>query len=462
MPGRHRDRHQRQGLDLRDARGDAAQRRLSRRPLHVAAPAALQRARAHRRRRDATTPRCVAAFDAVEDARPLAALPLTYFEFGTLAALLAVRAREARRGDPRGRAGRPARRGQHRRCRRRGRDQRRSRSHGLSRPDARRRSAARRPASFAPGARRCAASPHPPRALLDHARDIGAPLLRIGATSASSRRHAVALLRSRRRALRPADSGAARRAISSAMRRPRSPRSICCATRCPWQRGAIREGLVAVELPGRFQVLPGRPTIVLDVAHNPHAARVLAAALGAMGFHPRDASRSSACSPTRTSTAWSTRCSARDRSLVRRAAARTARRRRADASSRRLRAAGVAATAIRAFDDDRDRMRGAARGAAGEADRIVVFGSFLTVAAALARIASPATRRLLLRMAEPPDINVDELRRRARRRLVGAIVLALGGRGRRADAARKRPEAARRGRVGARFRRSTTASSSIA
>src|SRR5947207_2410319 len=29
-------------------------------------------------------------------------------------------------------------------------------------------------------------------------------------------------------------------------------------------------------------------------------------------------------------------------------------------------------------------------------------------------------------MAEPADINVDELRRRARRRLIGAIVLALG------------------------------------
>jgi DedD protein len=31
-----------------------------------------------------------------------------------------------------------------------------------------------------------------------------------------------------------------------------------------------------------------------------------------------------------------------------------------------------------------------------------------------------------LAMAEPADINVDELRRRARRRLVGAVVLALG------------------------------------
>ena len=35
-------------------------------------------------------------------------------------------------------------------------------------------------------------------------------------------------------------------------------------------------------------------------------------------------------------------------------------------------------------------------------------------------------KRALLAMAEPADINVDELRRRARRRLVGAVVLALG------------------------------------
>ncbi len=31
--------------------------------------------------------------------------------------------------------------------------------------------------------------------------------------------------------------------------------------------------------PGRFQVLPGRPAVILDVAHNPHAARALAANL---------------------------------------------------------------------------------------------------------------------------------------------------------------------------------------
>jgi dihydrofolate synthase / folylpolyglutamate synthase len=40
--------------------------------------------------------------------------------------------------------------------------------------------------------------------------------------------------------------------------------------------GDLRSGLLATDLPGRFQVLPGRPAIILDVAHNPHAARALA------------------------------------------------------------------------------------------------------------------------------------------------------------------------------------------
>jgi dihydrofolate synthase/folylpolyglutamate synthase len=46
--------------------------------------------------------------------------------------------------------------------------------------------------------------------------------------------------------------------------------------RLPVEMGAIRRGLIQVELPARFQVLPGRPQVVLDVAHNPHAAVRLA------------------------------------------------------------------------------------------------------------------------------------------------------------------------------------------
>jgi dihydrofolate synthase/folylpolyglutamate synthase len=50
----------------------------------------------------------------------------------------------------------------------------------------------------------------------------------------------------------------------------------------PADMGAIRRGLLEVDLPGRFQVLPGRPMVILDVGHNPHAARGLAQSLRAL------------------------------------------------------------------------------------------------------------------------------------------------------------------------------------
>ena len=52
----------------------------------------------------------------------------------------------------------------------------------------------------------------------------------------------------------------------------------------PVSQGQVKRGLLEVEWPGRMQVLPGRPTVVLDVAHNPHAARALHDALGTMGY----------------------------------------------------------------------------------------------------------------------------------------------------------------------------------
>lgn len=56
--------------------------------------------------------------------------------------------------------------------------------------------------------------------------------------------------------------------------------------RLPVTAQAVRNGLSMVELPGRFQIVPGQPTLVLDVAHNPHSVAALAENLDAMGFYP--------------------------------------------------------------------------------------------------------------------------------------------------------------------------------
>jgi len=52
--------------------------------------------------------------------------------------------------------------------------------------------------------------------------------------------------------------------------------------RIPVTANDIRTGLLTAENPGRFQVLPGRPTVILDVAHNPAAATALARNLARM------------------------------------------------------------------------------------------------------------------------------------------------------------------------------------
>jgi len=51
--------------------------------------------------------------------------------------------------------------------------------------------------------------------------------------------------------------------------------------RLPVSRDALEEGLRTVRLAGRFQVFPGPPQLVLDVAHNPDSAGMLASQLQA-------------------------------------------------------------------------------------------------------------------------------------------------------------------------------------
>lgn len=146
--------------------------------------------------------------------------------------------------------------------------------------------------------------------------------------------------------------------------------------RLPVTMQDIRRGLAEVRMPGRFQVLPGRPSVILDVAHNPQAARVLAENLSSSGFAPsthavfgalRDkdiAGVVRAVAPRITDWHLATLSGPRGAS--------------ATELSGHLDAAGV--TAPRGIHDSPVRAYLAAAGQAGEADKIIVFGSFLTVA----------------------------------------------------------------------------------
>ncbi len=240
---------------------------------------------------------------------------------------------------------------------------------------------------FRPGKQAICGDPSPPRSLTERAAAIGAPLWRAG------RDYTYAAEGSQWRYDGPGGGryGLPIPALRGAYQLGNAATALAAIDalreRLPVPAGAVRDGLVHVELPGRFQVLPGRPTVVLDVAHNPHAARVLADTLFGMGFHPR------------TFAVFGMLGDKDIQGVVRALAPRIDAWHIAPlpgprgASAARLESeltgAGVAREAIRAFDDIGDAFA-AARNEANEADRIAAFGSFLTVAAALA--AARATR----------------------------------------------------------------------
>lgn len=128
--------------------------------------------------------------------------------------------------------------------------------------------------------------PMPPHSLLQYANAIGADLWLLGrdfnfsgdkqqwAWAGRGRRHpglAYPALRGANQLLNASGVLAAFEALRQ---------------RLPVTAQAVRNGLAMVELPGRFQIVPGQPTLVLDVAHNPHSVAALTANLDAMGFYP--------------------------------------------------------------------------------------------------------------------------------------------------------------------------------
>jgi dihydrofolate synthase/folylpolyglutamate synthase len=83
-------------------------------------------------------------------------------------------------------------------------------------------------------------------------------------------------------------AGLAHPALRGAIQLRNAAAALCAldTLELPLAMQDVRRGLAEVALPGRFQVLPGRPQVILDVAHNVEAAKTLAQNLAASGFAP--------------------------------------------------------------------------------------------------------------------------------------------------------------------------------
>lgn len=147
--------------------------------------------------------------------------------------------------------------------------------------------------------------------------------------------------------------------------------------RLPVTAQDIRRGLGEVEVAGRCQVLPGRPQIVLDVAHNPQAAAALTDSLGDMGFaHATwavfgmmaDKDIAGVVEALRSRVSYWLPCD-----LPGPRAARAAE------LAQMIGKVGAGGTASACFPDPSSALA-YAQANAGPDDRILVFGSFLTVA----------------------------------------------------------------------------------
>jgi dihydrofolate synthase/folylpolyglutamate synthase len=219
------------------------------------------------------------------------------------------------------------------------------------------------------------ADPQPPASVLELAAALGTQALLIG------RDFGYASQNGQWRYWGPAGqrSGLAHPALRGAVQLRNAAAALCALDalreRLPLTMQAVRLGLAEVVLPGRFQVLPGRPRVILDVAHNPEAARTLAANLAASGFAPETIA---VCGMLRDKDIYG---------VLREVVPCVTRWHLASLPGPRGAAAYELATALQAsgvrvpFEQHSSPARAfaAARETAHENDKIIVFGSFLTV-----------------------------------------------------------------------------------
>jgi len=234
----------------------------------------------------------------------------------------------------------------------------------------------------------CADS-NPPQSLLDHALAIGADLRLIGrdfgferppAESAENRLQWRWWCRSGEKVLKRSLAYPGLRGPTQLFNASLALAALeALGDKLPVTMQAIRPGLIETELAGRFQVIPGKPAIVLDVGHNPQAVKVLADNLSGMGFFNstravvgmlNDKDIVGALLPLKGKVdVWHAATLGGPRGTT------------AETLAGIIAAAGLGGEVV-CHASPAEAMQ-AAKGGAAESDRILAFGSFYTVAGAL-------------------------------------------------------------------------------
>jgi dihydrofolate synthase / folylpolyglutamate synthase len=225
--------------------------------------------------------------------------------------------------------------------------------------------------------------PLPPQSLLDEAARVGADLWRFGrdfnctgdkqqwSWAGRTRRFnalAYPALRGANQLLNASGALAAFEALRAEL---------------PITAQAVRQGFATVELPGRFQIVAGQPTLVLDVAHNPHAVATLAQNLDQMGFFPRTHAVFGAMADKDIAAILTRMAPLVDRwHFTDLPMPRAARAEDLAATHAALALAGPGPVTVQCHANPMQALN-AALSAADPADRIVVFGSFHTVGGVL-------------------------------------------------------------------------------
>jgi dihydrofolate synthase/folylpolyglutamate synthase len=223
------------------------------------------------------------------------------------------------------------------------------------------------------------ADPAPPASLLAHAREIGADLRCIGrdffAQRDDSHWHYRGPCFDWPALPLPAMAGAHQ--LHNAAGALAALEAL--GKRLPVGETAVQRGLLAAQVAGRFQRVARAPEIVLDVAHNPEAARALAATLRAQPVAGRTLAVVGMLADKDAAGVFAALQGAIDGWWV------------CTPASPRARDAAALATILRAHagatpvrvQPDVNAALAEARSAARENDRILIFGSFYTVAAVL-------------------------------------------------------------------------------